>query len=203
MDEERVHFYRVEFEDPVFKEEGKERHMLKVKLAVVAFGIAIMLPTTVAALAQTAAIAPAAPLPPQILTAKKIFISNAGSGVDEKLWSGGPVQPYNELYADIKSSGQYQLVATPADADLVLQISFADPLTDVGGSKDSGSVSSTTPQLKLVLLDPKTNIVLWTLNEKTSIGHLQKGRDQALADSIGKLVTDLKGLTAQPASAAK
>jgi hypothetical protein len=133
--------------------------------------------------------APAAPLPSQILTAKKVFISNAGSGVDEKLWSGGPAQPYNELYTAIKSSGQYQLAATPADADLVLEISFADPLTDVGGSKDSGSTSFTTPQLKLVLLDPTT--------------HGEKGRDQALADSIGKLVSDLKALTSQPAAASK
>jgi hypothetical protein len=31
--------------------------------------------------------------------------------------------------------------------------------------------------------------------------HLQKGRDKALADSIGKLVGDLKALTAQQADA--
>jgi len=177
--------------------------MPKVRLAVACLGFAMMLPTTVAVLAQRAAMAPAAPLPSQILTAKKVFISNAGSGVDEKLWSGGPAQPYNELYTAIKSSGQYQLAATPADADLVLEISFADPLTDVGGSKDSGSTSFTTPQLKLVLLDPKTRIILWTLCEKTSTTHGEKGRDQALADSIGKLVSDLKALTSQPAAASK
>jgi hypothetical protein len=143
---------------------------------------------------------PVAPLPSQILTAKKVLISNAGGGLDPKLWSGGPAQPYNELYAAIKSSGQYQIVAAPSDADLVLQISYADPLTDVGGSKESGPVSSNAPQLKLALLDPKTSIVLWTFNEKTSTGHLQKGRDQALTDSIAKLVGDLKALSAQPAA---
>jgi len=171
--------------------------MLKVRLAAISLGIATMLTTSSGLLAQ----APAAPLPSQILTAKKVFISNAGSGVDEKLWSGGPAQPYNELYAAIKGSGRYQIVASPADADIVLQISFADPLTDVGGSKDSGSTSFTTPQLKLVLLDPKTRIALWTLYSKTSIAHMGKGRDQALADATGKLVGDLKALTAQPAAA--
>lgn len=127
--------------------------MLKVSLAVTTLGIAMMLPAIPAAHAQ----APTAPIPSQICNAKKVFISNGGGGLDPKLWSGGPAQPYNELYAAIKSSGQYQLVATPADADLVLQISYADPLTDVGGSKESGSVSFNTPQLKLVLLDPRTN----------------------------------------------
>lgn len=175
--------------------------MLKVNLAVLALGFAAMLSTPAGLLAQAAAIAPAAPLPSQVLTAKRIFISNAGSGPDEKLWSGGPAQPYNEFYAAIKSSGLYQLVPAPSDADLILEISYADPLTEVGGSKDSGSVSFTSPRLKLVLLDPKTRVILWTLERETSIGHLEKGRDQALANSIGKLVGDLKGLTAPPATA--
>ncbi len=173
--------------------------MLKVRLAGATLGIAMIFCTIPALRAQ----APTAPIPAQILTAKKVFISNAGGGLDPKLWSGGPAQPYNELYAAIRSSGQYQLVATPAEADLVLQISYADPLTDVGGSKESGSVSSTTPQLKLVLLDPKTSIALWTLNGKTSTTHMQKGRDQALSDSIGTLVDNLKALTAPPKVAAK
>jgi hypothetical protein len=162
----------------------------------------MLLPVVPALEAQTPA-APAAPLPAQILTAKKVFISNAGVGLDPKLWSGGPVQLYNEFYAAIKSSGLYQLVAAPADADLVLQISYSDPLTDVGGSKDSGAISSKASQLQLLLLDPKTSIILWTFNEKTSIAHLQKGRDQALTDSIGALVGDLKTLTAQPTAATK
>jgi hypothetical protein len=175
--------------------------MLKVRLVVASLGLAMILPTASALLAQAANVAPTAPLPSQIFTAKKVFISNAGGGLYPKLWSGGPAQLYNEFYAAIKSSGQYQLVATPADADLVLQISYADPLTDVVGTEESGPISSNTPQIKLVLLDPKTSIVLWTFNGKTSMVHLQKGRDKALADSIGKLVGDLKALTAQQADA--
>jgi hypothetical protein len=174
--------------------------MLKIRLAVASLGLVLI--SSVVLLAQPE-MAPAAPIPSQILTAKKVFISNAGGGLDSKLWSGGLAQPYNELYAAIKRSGQYQLVAAAADADLVLQISYADPLTDVSGSKEMGSDSSSTPQLKLVLLDPKTNIVLWTFNEKTSTAHLVKGRDQALADSINKLVGDLKALVAQPAATPK
>ncbi|MGO9778067.1 MAG: hypothetical protein ACLQGT_16370 [Terracidiphilus sp.] len=198
-----IKFFRVEFTSTVFKEERKDGIMQKTRFVVMPLVFATMLSIPACLLAQSTAANTAAPLPSQILIAKKVFISNAGSGLDQKLWSGGPTQPYIELYAAIKSWGQYQLVATPADADLVLQISYSAPLTDVGGSKDSGSVSFTSPQLKLALLDPKTGIILWALNEKTSIGHLEKGRDQALADSIAKLVSDLKALTAQPAAAAK
>ena len=89
-------------------------------------------------------------------------------------------------------------MAAPADADLVLQIGYSDALTGVGGSSESGPVSFNASQISLVLLDLKTHIILWTINEQTSIGHAQKGRDQALVASINALVGDLKALTAPP-----
>jgi hypothetical protein len=177
----------------------KERTMRKFRIALASLGLAMILLTASTLFAQ----APVAPIPSQILTAKKVFISNAGGASDTKMWSGGPAQPYNELYAALKSWGRYELVATPADADLILQISFTDTLTDVGGSQASGPVSFTTAQLNLDFLDLKTHVILWTLNEKTSTGHLEKGRDQALEKSINALVDDLKVLTAQPGAAAK
>lgn len=163
--------------------------MLKVRFVVASLGLAMIFPLVPALCAQ----APAAPLPPQILAAKKVFISNADAGSDSSTWSGGPAQPYNELYAAIKSWGRYEFAGAPSDADLVLQISFANPIAFVasGTSYDSG-------QITLVLIDPKTNIVLWTFNGKISTAHGEKGRDNALAGSIGKLVSDLKALTAQP-----
>jgi hypothetical protein len=68
----------VEFDDPVFNEERKERTMLKVRLVVMSLAIAMMLPLVSVLQAQ----APAAPIPSQILTAKKVFISNAGAFID-------------------------------------------------------------------------------------------------------------------------
>jgi hypothetical protein len=172
--------------------------MLKVRLAVASLGIALMLPAASAQLAQTANITPAAPLPSQIFTAKKVFISNVGKEFLPGIWSGGPDRTYNEFYAAIKMWGRYDLVATPADADMVLEISFSNPIAWVGGGS-----SSNTPHFCLVLLDPKTHITLWTLNEETSISHLQKGRDKSLGETIAKLVGDLKALTNQSVPAAK
>jgi hypothetical protein len=171
--------------------------MLKVRLVVASIGLAILLPAASILFAQTASVAPAAPIPSQILTAKKVFISNAVSGIDPKIWSGGPAQPYNELYAAIKSWGRYELVAAPGEADMVLQISFDTPMSVMSGN----SISS--PQIKLLLLDPKTHIILWRLDEESSTAHMTNGRDKCLVDAINKLVVDLKALTAQPATAAK
>ena len=67
--------------------------MLKVRLAVASLGLAMILPAASTLFAQTASVAPAAPIPSQILTAKKVFISNAVSEIDPKIWSGGLAQP--------------------------------------------------------------------------------------------------------------
>jgi hypothetical protein len=70
----------------------------------------------------------AAPVPAQIMAAKKVFVSNAGeerNPAGDLDFSGGPDRAYNQFYAAIKNWGQYEVVATPADADLVLEIRLA------------------------------------------------------------------------------
>src|SRR5262249_58085013 len=66
-----------------------------------------------------------APIPAQILSAKKVFIANAGgdeSRFDAPGYTGGPDRFYNEFYAGAKSWGRYELVSTPAEADLIFEI---------------------------------------------------------------------------------
>src|ERR1035437_1588859 len=99
--------------------------MLKVRLAVTSLVLAILLPFASTLFAQAASVVPAAPIPSQILTAKKVFISNIG-GIVYHYWSGRPDRIYNEFYAAMKSRGQYEIVAVPADSDLVLDVRVVD-----------------------------------------------------------------------------
>jgi hypothetical protein len=178
----------------VFKEARKAGIMLKARLAVVSLALALF--SSAILQAQTAA-APPAPIPSQILTAKKVFISNAGGDFGHWNWSGGQARTYDEFYAAIKSWGRYELVSTPCDADLVLAIIGHHPV-DTGGND-----LSTVPQFGLVLIDPKTHIALWTLDENVPQGMgTQKSRDKGFEGAMNKLVADLKALTAQPAATA-
>jgi hypothetical protein len=68
-----------------------------------------------------------APIPVQIIAARKVFISNAGQESVPGAFSGEPDRTYNQFYGAIKNWGQYELVSAPADADLVLEISFTIP----------------------------------------------------------------------------
>jgi hypothetical protein len=95
---------------------------------------------------------PAAPVPNQIIAAKKIFISNGG----EDTWLNYDPKhdrnlTYNEFCAAIKSWGKYELLTSPADADVVFEIHLA--------------LLERTLQLRLRILDPKSNVTLWTLGQ--------------------------------------
>ena len=129
-----------------------------------------------------------APAPPQIAAAQKVFISNAGGSsldavIDETIFNGGPDRPYNQFYAAMKSWGRYELVSSPADADLVLEISWS--LTD------TGLRLPVLGQLRLVIIDPKTHITLWNITEYVQgamlLGNRDKNFDQAMTTVVNRM----------------
>jgi hypothetical protein len=81
--------------------------------------------------AQKTAASGTAPLPAQILTAKKVFISYAGGESNSRLagYSGVTDRTYNQFYASLKTWGHYDLVPTPAEAELVFEISFTNSIS--------------------------------------------------------------------------
>ncbi|MEJ2009710.1 MAG: hypothetical protein P8Z30_16415 [Acidobacteriota bacterium] len=168
--------------------------MLKISrsaglLPVVAFASLLALGAQVSKPAQAAA-----PVPQQILSAQKVFISNGGGACDpffeEPIFSGGPARAYNQFYAAIKSWGRYQLVPAPADAELTFEISLScrDVFRGPGGSH--------RPQLILVIRDVKTHTVLWKITESVEAALLQVNRDRNLDRAMHRLVLNLKHLTA-------
>src|SRR5438445_12604974 len=62
-----------------------------------------------------------APLPTQIFSARKVFVSNDGADTRGE-YGGGPERAYNQLYAGLKGLSRYELVATPADVVFIFEI---------------------------------------------------------------------------------
>lgn len=136
----------------------------------------------------------AAPVPPQIPAAHKVFISNGGGvSLDDVLQMtvahGGPDRPYNEFYAAMKSWGRYDLVSSPSDADLVLKISFS--LSDMYFVAKPDLVLG---QLQLVIVDPKTHVALWTIVQYVPGAILGGNRDKNFDQSIDTLMDRFKKL---------
>jgi len=142
-----------------------------------------------------------APLPTQIFTARKVFVSNAG---DETLgdFSGGPDRAYNQLYTALKGWGRYELVAAPADAELVFEVSFASRLLGEDISGGGGTpVSNRTfrdAQLRLAIVDLKTHVLLWTYIEHVQGALFQGNRDKNFDLAMTALVNDIKNVAGQP-----
>ena len=143
--------------------------------------------------------APPAPIPAQILAAKKIFISNAGEdrySYDEPLFDGGPDRTYNQFYAAMKNLARYELVATPAEADLFFEIRFTTPVQYRGN--EHGLLDTQfrqDPQFHLVIRDPKTNAILWGVTEHAEWAILQSNRNKNFDKAMAKLIGDVQVLT--------
>ena len=129
-----------------------------------------------------------APVPVQIGAAQKVFISNAGGEsfetvIDQTVFNGGPDRPYNQFYAAMKGWGHYELVSSPDGADLVLEISWV--------LADTGLKLPVLGQLRLVIVDPKTNVTLWSLTEYVrgaiKLGNRDKNFDQAMNTVLGRM----------------
>ena len=133
---------------------------------------------------------PSAPVPAQLVTAGKIFISNAGGDIDPNTrrlgeFAGLPIRPYNEFYAAMKSWGRYQIVSTPSDADLVFEISFSISLGSGGADA----------KFHLVIIDPKTHVTLWAFTEYIENAILGSNREKHFEQGMESIVADAKSLS--------
>lgn len=150
---------------------------------------------------------PPAPIPAQILEAKKVFVANAGGDEltpDDPLFSGGPDRAYNQFYAAMKIWGRYELVSAPADADLWFEIRFTMPPAARDVFKgDSMGPAAFDPQLRLVIRDPKTNAILWGFTQHTAWAILKGNRDKNFDLGMARILADVQRLAQQSADASR
>lgn len=164
--------------------------MRHFRLAVLCFTVT-MLQLSVSA-AQSKATADA-PIPTQIAAAKKVFIANAGGDQlteDDPIFTGGPDRAYNQFYAAIKSWGRFNIVGSPAEADLLLEIR-QDVLIGSLGGKAGGFA---TPMFHLEIRDPKTNALLWAFHIHFQFGAGQANSDRYFDQVVNRLVMNLRAL---------
>ncbi|MGH9734367.1 MAG: hypothetical protein ACRD8A_07245 [Candidatus Acidiferrales bacterium] len=152
--------------------------------------------------AQNSPLPPPVPAPPALAAAKKVFISNGGGvdlqdALDFTIVKGGPDRTYDQFFAAMKSWGRYDLVSSPADADLILQISFNLSDSGLKGLASQSPLSTITPlmgQLRLVILDPKTHVALWTIAEYAQGAVLEGNREKNFNIAMDTVVDRLKSL---------
>lgn len=132
-----------------------------------------------------------APLPAQLVAAKRVFIANGAGDNDPGItkYTYGPDGLYNQFYADVKSLVRYEIVLSPSDADLVLElkVDYAFYNHDF-----------TYPKFRLEVRDPKTNVLLWSFTEPVNGAFLAKTGRKNVAQALEKLADDLKKASTNP-----
>jgi hypothetical protein len=165
---------------------SKEKPMLtrRALLFTLRFGLTV----TFAGVARAQEV-PSAPMPAQILSARKVFISNGGADINPgggplSRYFGLPVRPYNEFYAAMKTWGRYELVSAPADADLIFEISFSESVLG----------DPIQPRFRLLVVDPKTHAVLWPFAEYPPEPRKKGDLEKSFETGMASIVNDAKSL---------
>jgi hypothetical protein len=159
------------------------------------FASALILPLASPALSQSAVTG--APVPVQIRNAHKVFISNGGGGCTpfgKVGFSGGADRAYNQFYAEMKAWGHYELVGSPAEAELDFEIRFSCPAAASRTTKGESTGPSHDPQLRLEIVDIRTHIMLWGITQHVEVALLEKNRDKNFDLAMDELVKKVKRL---------
>ena len=157
-------------------------------------------------------VAPPPPPPPpslavisQVTAAKKIFLSNGGvDDIFNHFIPGGPNVSYNELYVSLKQWGHFQLVDSPAQADLIFEIRstvIVGQYVVNGGNANiaTDTTESYKPIFTLSIIDPSTHAPVYSIEMPAGRGSNKAKGAIAFTQSIGVLTDKIKVLVAVPA----
>jgi hypothetical protein len=138
-----------------------------------------------------------APLPSVVVNANKIFLTNGG----------GSNLAYDSFYAQMKDWGKYQIVGSPDEADLIIELAYR---VEQGGTRiwsSTNTYDNTTaihsaqivdPQLILTIYDAKSKQSLWAAVDHRRLARMQKNREKETIKSAERLVAELKNRVSLP-----
>jgi hypothetical protein len=168
--------------------------MRRVALSMTALSLSLL--CMAAAFAQVPASTQSGPIPPALLAAKSIFVSNGGS--DTRFFpdtlGGDTNRSYSEFYAALKSTGKYDLVSDPSQTDLVLDLRLGAAHCPWGETECIGT-HDVLAEFRLTIYDRKTHYVLWTIAEPIENALLKKNHDRNFETALSALIRDFEKIT--------
>ena len=128
------------------------------------------------------------PVPAQIVTSHRIFLSNLGADANFPVDS---TQVFNDIYKALQDWNHYQLVPSPDQADLIFQLREV-AARNTYYDNDGNPYFSDTPAFKLTIVDPKTSVTLWTITSPVALAGSNKTLSRWLSISETNLVSRIK-----------
>ena len=147
--------------------------------------------------AKTRKDVPPAPLPGVIVSAHKVFLSNGG----------GSDLAYDAFYSEMKKWGKYQIVGSPEDAELIVELAYQvenlgthvwSSTNTYTGTTQMYSRRLTDPKLILTIYDARTKNSLWSTIDHRRLARMEKNREKEMINSAERLVEELRSRSAEP-----
>lgn len=105
-----------------------------------------------------------------------------------------PYRPYNQFYASMKNWGYYDLLSTPAEADLIFEIRLADRST-LGNAMVQNNLR--LPYFELTVRDPKSQVILWWFAERLQGANRPATGEKNYNQAMTNLVSRVKEIVGQ------
>lgn len=134
---------------------------------------------------------PQAPLPSAVAEAHRVFLSNRG----------GSDLAYDAFYSEMKNWGKYQIVGSPNEADLIVELSYEVENLGTRVWSSTNTYNGTTqvhsreiidPKLILTIYDARTKISLWSTLDHRRLARLERNREKEMINSAERLVQELR-----------
>jgi len=137
-----------------------------------------------------------APVPALLTTGRKVFLSNGGAdaGMFPHPFTGTQDRAYAYVYKALAASPRFEMVASPAEADLVMEIQLTPPNGPLGDNKVKGT-SDPLPTFKLTVYDRPTHYVLWTVTQTVDEAERQVTHDKNFDAALDSLLSELAAAT--------
>ena len=121
-------------------------------------------------------------------------------GVPYKRW--GSDLAYDAFYAKMKEWGKYQIVGSPEEADLIIELAYRvehegtrvwSSTNTYNGTTQVHSAQIVDPQLFLTIYDAKSKDSLWSTIDHRRLARREKNREKETINSAERLVEELRG----------
>lgn len=156
--------------------------------------LALLLGVSTMLLAKTKKDIPAAPLPAIVVNAQKAFLTNGG----------GSDLAYDAFYAKMKEWGKYNIVGSPDEADLIIELAYRvehggtrvwSSTNTYNGTTQVHSAQIVDPELMLTIYDAKSKNSLWSTIDHRRLARREKNREKETIKSAERIVDELRART--------
>jgi hypothetical protein len=133
--------------------------------------------------------AQSAPVPPELSTAKTVFLADAGEEANNL-----SERAYTQVYSGLSQWGHYQLAPSPSSADLIFELHYLAPLATpdfINGT----NFPSYSFRLRLDIFDSSTHTELWSVTEFIDTSRHKGNFDPSFNDAVNLLLGDIKALS--------